>query len=48
MLKRTVDFMKDKVEERRDLIRRIEAAGGTVPENLKRWVFSSHANANGC
>lgn len=36
MLKRTVEFMREKIEERRDLVDRVEKAGGEVNEELKR------------
>ncbi|CAH0056530.1 unnamed protein product [Clonostachys solani] len=36
VLKRTVDFMRDKIEERREMVDRIEQAGGEVDEKLKR------------
>ncbi|VUC21253.1 unnamed protein product [Clonostachys rosea] len=36
VLKRTVEFMRDKIEERREIVDRIEKAGGEVDEKLKR------------
>lgn len=36
MLKRTVEFMREKIEERRSLVGRVEQAGGEVNEELKR------------
>ncbi|KAL6860072.1 Transcription factor [Amphichorda felina] len=36
VLKRTVEFMREKIEERRDLVDRVEKAGGEVNEELKR------------
>jgi len=35
VLRKSVDFMRKEVEERRTLVARIEALGGEVPENLK-------------
>ena len=35
VLKRTVDFMREKVEERRELVRLVEAEGGRVDEDMK-------------
>ena len=37
VLKRTVDYMREKIEERRDLVERIEEAGGDVDAKLKRY-----------
>uniref|UniRef100_A0A8H7N800 BHLH domain-containing protein n=1 Tax=Bionectria ochroleuca TaxID=29856 RepID=A0A8H7N800_BIOOC len=36
VLKRTVEYMRDKIEERREMVDRIEQAGGEVDEKLKR------------
>lgn len=36
VLKRTVDFMREKIEERRVIVEQIEKAGGVVDEKLKR------------
>ncbi|KAI9868148.1 MAG: hypothetical protein M1813_006893 [Trichoglossum hirsutum] len=35
VLRKSVDFMRKEVEERRTLVARIEALGGEVPENLR-------------
>jgi heteromeric Ino2p/Ino4p transcription factor len=35
VLRKSVDFMRKEVEERRKLVARIEALGGEVPENYK-------------
>jgi heteromeric Ino2p/Ino4p transcription factor len=35
VLRKSVDFMRKEVEERRTLVARIEALGGEIPENLK-------------
>ncbi|KAI9763616.1 MAG: hypothetical protein M1840_000410 [Geoglossum simile] len=35
VLRKSVDFMRKEVEERRTLVARIEALGGEVPESLK-------------
>jgi hypothetical protein len=42
VLKRTVEFMREKIEERRGMVDEIEKAGGEVDEKLKRSAFSSH------
>lgn len=42
VLKRTVEFMREKIEERRDMVDEIEKAGGEVDEKLKRSSFPSH------
>ncbi|KAH6900399.1 hypothetical protein B0T10DRAFT_26857 [Thelonectria olida] len=36
VLKRTVDYMREKLVERKAMIDRIEGAGGDVDDNLKR------------
>lgn len=36
VLKKTVDFMREKIEERRIIVADIEAKGGEVDEELKR------------
>lgn len=36
VLKRTVDYMRDQLEERQEMVERIERSGGTVDEKLKR------------
>jgi septum formation protein len=36
VLKRTVEFLREKIEERRTMVERIEQAGGEVDEKLKR------------
>lgn len=36
VLKRTVDFMRQKLDERRVMIERIENAGGRVDDELKK------------
>jgi hypothetical protein len=35
-LQRTVAFMREKIEERREMVGKIEQAGGEVDEKLKR------------
>lgn len=40
VLKRTVEFMREKIEERREIVEQIEQAGGEVDEKLKRSVLS--------
>lgn len=39
VLKRTVEFMREKIEERRGIVEQIEKAGGEVDEKLKRFVI---------
>jgi hypothetical protein len=39
VLKRTVDFMREKIEERRVIVEQIEKAGGVVDEKLKRPLY---------
>ena len=36
MLKKTVDFMREKIEERRVIVEQIEAKGGEVDDELKK------------
>ena len=36
VLKRTVDYMREKIEERREMVEKIEQSGGQVDEELKR------------
>jgi len=36
VLQRTVEFMRTQLEERRELINRIEGAGGAVDDELKK------------
>ncbi|KAF4125038.1 septum formation protein [Geosmithia morbida] len=40
VLNKTVEFMREKMEERRQMIARIEAAGGTVDEELKKPLYN--------
>lgn len=40
VLKRTVDYMRQQVTERRELVDRIEQAGGHVDEDLKKYGLS--------
>ncbi|KZF22084.1 hypothetical protein L228DRAFT_268578 [Xylona heveae TC161] len=35
VLKRTIDFMREQLEERRRLVARVEASGGVVSEDMK-------------
>jgi len=39
VLKRTVEFLREKIEERRTMVERIEQAGGEVDEKLKRPLY---------
>ncbi|KAI9899053.1 hypothetical protein N3K66_005514 [Trichothecium roseum] len=41
VLKRTVEFMREKIEDRRDIVSRIEDGGGFVDEKRKRPLHSS-------
>lgn len=36
VLQRTVKYMREQLEERRKIVERVEAAGGTVDEEMKR------------
>lgn len=36
VLKRTVEYMREQIEERRSMVERIEKAGGEVDEKMKR------------
>ncbi len=38
VLKRTVEFMREQIEERRRLVQSIEEQGGHVDESMKRRV----------
>ncbi|KAL1879971.1 hypothetical protein VTK73DRAFT_6551 [Phialemonium thermophilum] len=44
VLKRTVEFMREKLEERRNLIRSIEKNGGQVDESLKRALLQQQGS----
>jgi len=46
VLKRTVEFMREQIEERRRLVQSIEEQGGHVDESMKRPIFHS-ANGQG-
>lgn len=35
VLKRTVDFLREKIDERKDLVREIDGRGGTVKEEYR-------------
>lgn len=37
VLKKTVDYMREQLAERQELIDQVEAAGGTVDDNIKRY-----------
>ncbi|PHH91346.1 hypothetical protein CDD83_808 [Cordyceps sp. RAO-2017] len=47
VLKRTVEFMRQQLEERRAMIERIENAGGHVDEELKKAVKDQNDNPGG-
>lgn len=36
VLKKSVDYMREMLQERRDLVREVEARGGVVEEGVKR------------
>ena len=36
VLKRTVEFMREQIAERQNLVERVEGAGGDVDDKLKR------------
>jgi len=39
VLKKTVDFMREKIEERRVIVEQIEAKGGEVDDELKKPLY---------
>ncbi|KAM4058616.1 helix-loop-helix DNA-binding domain-containing protein [Hirsutella rhossiliensis] len=47
VLKRTVEFMRQKLEERRAMIERIEKAGGRVDDRLKKPVAEQSKHSRG-
>ncbi|KAK7459994.1 helix-loop-helix DNA-binding domain-containing protein [Colletotrichum acutatum] len=45
VLKKTVEFMKEQLRQRQELVERIESSGGEVDEKYKRPLFHQQANS---
>ncbi|KAK6214837.1 putative helix-loop-helix DNA-binding domain-containing protein [Colletotrichum tabaci] len=45
VLKKTVEFMKEQLRQRQELVDRIESTGGEVDEKYKRPLFHQQANS---
>lgn len=48
VLQRTVEFMRTQLQERRELIAKIESNGGHIDDELKKYVLPSQNCWEGC